>query len=241
MFAILRLFTMERSNLSISEIEKELEYPKSTIFRILNSLIKENFIVQHPDTQRYSIGVEFFRLGSIFQSNLDIRGTSLPIMEELAESSLETVELNIIDGIERLCIEKIDSPQPVRNFVRIGDRHPLHLGASGKCLLAFTDTKNQEELLSEIRQEYKVDVPKIRSELKLIQQNGYSLTKGERVPGSFAVSAPLYGESGRLVGSITLAGPVQRFSKESEEDLVRMVTESATNISKSFGNFITNV
>src|SRR5690625_4502964 len=148
MFAILSMFSMDRTSLSISEIEKELGYPKSTIFRILNSLIEGDFIEQDPDTHRYLIGMQFFRLGSIFQSQLDLRNVSLPVMKQLSKESQETIELNIVDETNRFCIEKIDSPLAVRNFVQIGDRHPLHLGASGKSLLAFVEQKEQEKIIS---------------------------------------------------------------------------------------------
>jgi len=237
MFAILAMFSMERTSLSISEIEKELGYPKSTIFRILNTLIKADYIVQDPDTHRYSIGMQFFRLGSIFQSQLDLRNVSLPIMKELSKQSSETIELNIIDGTNRFCIEKIDSPLAVRNFVRIGDRHPLHLGASGKSLLAFLNKEEQERVLSRLEEEHDIKTQDLREDLQDIVKKGYAFTKGERVLGSFAVSAPLFDEQGELMASLTLAGPIQRLSEERETELIKLLTNSAKRISENFGNF----
>ncbi len=237
MFSILGMFTMDTPSLSISEIERELNYPKSTIFRILNTLIKADYIVQNPDTHRYSLGMQFFRLGSIFQSQLDLRNISLPVMKQLAKDSLETVELNIIDETSRFCIEKIDSPLTVRNFVQIGDRHPLHLGASGKCLLAFLNLDIQNHLLMRLGEQYDVKIQGLKEDLKRIRNKGYAFTKGERVVGSFAVSAPLYDEGGGLIASITLSGPIQRLNGERENELINLLTNSATIISQSFGNF----
>lgn len=237
MFAILAMFSMERTSLSISEIEKELGYPKSTVFRILNTLIKADYIEQDPDTHRYSVGMQFFRLGSIFQSQLDLRNVSLPFMKELAEKSLETIELNIVDETSRLCIEKIDSPLAVRNFVQIGDRHSLHLGASGKILLTFLEVEEQERVLSKLQSEHDIRIQDLREDLQEIKEKGYAFTKGERVPGSFAVSAPLLNEQGKLMAGLTLAGPIQRLSKERENELIQLLTGSAKKISEYFGNF----
>src|SRR5699024_1247957 len=223
MFAILSMFSMDRTSLSISEIEKELGYPKSTIFRILNSLIKGDFIEQNPDTQRYSIGMQFFRLGSIFQSQLDLRNVSLPIMQQLSKDSQETIELNIIDETNRFCIEKIDSPLAVRNFGQVGDRHPSHLGASGKTLLAFVEQEQQDELLSRLTEEYEINISDLRSDLQEIKVKGFSFTRGERVIGSFAVSAPILDGEGTLMATITLAGPIQRLSEERESELVQLL------------------
>lgn len=237
MFNILAMFSMERTSLSISEIEKELEYPKSTIFRILNTLIKADYIEQDPDTHRYSLGRQFFRLGSIFQSQLDLRNVSLPIMKRLAKRTSETIELNIVDETNRFCIEKIDSPLAVRNFVQIGDRHPLHLGASGKILLAFLNKEAQDQVLSVLEEDYDFKVKDLREDLQDIYKKGYAFTKGERVLGSFAVSAPIFDEYGELMGSLTLAGPIQRLSEERENELITLLTSSAKEISEYFGNF----
>jgi len=237
MFAILSMFSMDRTSLSISEIEKELGYPKSTIFRILNSLIKGDFIEQDPDTHRYLIGMQFFRLGSIFQSQLDLRNVSLPFMKELSKNSSETIELNIIDETNRFCIEKIDSPLAVRNFVQVGDRHPLHLGASGKTLLAFVEREKQDELLSRLSEKYEIDISTLRSDLQEIKTRGYSFTKGERVIGSFAVSAPILDGEGTLMATLTLAGPIQRLSEEREAELVKLLTVAAKKVSERFGYF----
>lgn len=237
MFEILSLFTMERTSLSISEIEKETGYPKSTIFRILNSLIEGEFIEQDPDTHRYLIGMQFFRLGSIFQSQLDLRNVSLPFMKKLSKDSQETIELNIVDGTNRFCIEKIDSPLAVRNFVQVGDRHPLHLGASGKSLLAFMDKKEQDSVISKLSEEYEIDIPELRQDLLDIKEKGYAFTKGERVIGSFAVSAPILDGEGSLMATITLAGPIQRLSEERESELIKLLTAAAKKISEKFGYF----
>src|SRR5690625_4362665 len=230
MFAILAMFSMERTSLSISEIEKELGYPKSTIFRILNTLIKADFIAQDPDTHRYSVGMQFFRLGSIFQSQLDLRNVSLPIMKELAKKSSETIELNIIDETNRFCIEKIDSPLAVRNFVQIGDRHSLHLGASGKSLLSFLNREEQDRVLSQLEDEHDIRIQDLREDIQDIREKGYAFTKGERVAGSFAVSAPLFDEHGELIAGLTLAGPIQRLSEERENELIQLLTNAARKI-----------
>lgn len=110
MTTILTLFSIDRPTLFIKEIQEELNIPKSTAFRILDTLEKLNFIQRNEATHEYSLGYQFFRLGSIYQMNLDYRTVALPYMKELMEETKETVELNILDGIHRVCIEKIDSP-----------------------------------------------------------------------------------------------------------------------------------
>lgn len=231
---------MDRTSLSISEIQEELSQPKSTVFRILKTMENGNFIQKNADNHRYSLGFQFFRLGSIYQNQLDFRTTALPIMQKIVDESSETVELNIIDQLSRVCIEKIDSPLDVRNFVRVGERKPLHLGASGKILLAFLDNAERERVLRLLEEKHDLQLMNFKKELKRIQEKGYSFTKGERVPGSFAIAAPILGAGGELVASVTLAGPIQRLSEERENNLIHLLTRSAKEISEHLGYFQSN-
>jgi len=237
MFNILALYSMERTSLSISEIQEELGYPKSTIFRILDTLEAFGYIERNPDNHRYSLGFNFFRLGSIVQSQLDFRTVSLPIMKEIARETSETVELNIMDGNNRICIEKVDSPLDVRNFVRIGERKPLHLGASGKVLIAFLPDRVQRQVLEELAQEEQIDMEKLKKDIVKIRSRGYEVTKGERVPGSFAVASPIFDHNGEIIASLTIAGPIQRLSDEREEKLIDTLLKGTKKICEQMGYF----
>jgi len=242
MMSILSLYSMDRPSLSISEIQKETEYPKSTIFRILNTLEKRDYIKRNPDNHRYSLDFQFFRLGSIVQNELDFRQVALPIMEELSKSTNETVEINIIDDISRVCVEKIDSTQDVRNFVRVGERRPLYLGASGKVLLAFVNEKERERILTAIsEQNSNIDVKKIKEQITSIKEKGYCVTRGERVTGSYAVSAPVFDHTGNMIASLTVAGPIQRLSEEYVQTLVNLLQQSTSKLNEQLGYFRSKV
>lgn len=237
MFAILNLFTMDRNKLTIAEIEEELGLPKSTIFRVLNTLTEADFLEKDEHSHDYAPGFQFFRLGSIFQSNLDVRSVALPVMEDLVAASEETIELNIIDDIYRICIEKIDSPLPVRNFVSVGDRHPIHLGASGKILLSFTPDKEQEKKIDQLAEKYEAKTADLKEAVIETKKQGYAVTRGERVLGSFAIAAPILDSAGNLVASLTIAGPIQRLSQEREGELVQLIQNGAAKVSKHLGYF----
>jgi DNA-binding IclR family transcriptional regulator len=237
MFEVLSLFSMNRTSLSISEIQKETGLPKSTVFRILNTMEFYNYIEQNSENHRYSLGFNFFRLGSIYQAQLDFRKTALPIMKKIVEETDETVELNIISGVSRICVEKVDSPLEFRNFVQIGDRKPIHLGASGKVLLTFLSDFEFKMTVDELQKDEQIDMDKLKQDVTKIKSKGYEITKGERVPGSFAIATPIFESKGNLLASLTIAGPIQRITDEREIELKTILCEASKEICAKLGYF----
>lgn len=237
MINILSLFTINRTSLSIKEIKEELDIPKSTIFRILYTLEEHGYIKKNDATHEYSIGHEFFRLGSIYHANLNYRSVAIPLMQSLMEETLETVELNILDGINRVCIEKIDSPMDVRNFVQVGQRKTAYLGASGKVMLAFLSEEEQKQIYREIEALDLLDIDQFKNELSEIRKAGYAITQGERIIGLYSIATPILGPNGKLIAGLTLAGPIQRLSEERVAFLIAKCVQTAKKISKQLGYY----
>lgn len=237
MIQILGMFSIDKTTLSIKEIQEELKFPKSTIFRILATLEHHSYIQRNIATHEYSIGHQFFRLGSIYQSNLDYRRVALPEMQKLMEETQETVELNILDGINRVCIEKIDSPLDVRNFVRVGERKSAYIGASGKVMLAFLSDEEKVKVYKEVQDLNVVDMKRFKEELQAIKTAGYAFTQGERIVGTYAIAAPILGPNGNLIAGITLAGPIQRLSEERSAQLKAQCVQTAKKISTFLGYY----
>lgn len=231
MLKIIECFDEDKSELMIRDIVEETKLHKSTVFRILYTLEKNGYIQKNEETHKYSLGFKFFRIGSVALNQFDIRKIALPYMKELSKETNETISLNVIDNFERVCIEKIDSPKTVINFVRIGHSNPLHIGASGKCLLAFWSTNKQEEYFK--RNGFNArEIETLNNEIQTIRRLGYSMSIEERSKGSFAVSAPILNFKNEIIASLTLIGPLQRFEKEK---FVRLLLKVTADISGSLG------
>ncbi|OUM90394.1 MAG: hypothetical protein BAA01_16265 [Bacillus thermozeamaize] len=231
---ILNCFSLEKREWSIKELHEQTGYNKSTIYRLLATLQEHGYMEQNPVNQKYYLGFRFFHLGSIVLNSMDLRQAALPIMKRLAEETKETIELNIIDQNQRVCIDKVDSPETVRNFVRVGERNPLHLGASGKILLAHLERAIQRQIL----EKYGIDPEQqehILSELDKIQSEGFVVTRGERVPGSFAIAVPIRDHTNKVIAGLTMAGPIQRLTDEHLNDSILKVKRAGLEISERLG------
>ncbi|MFT9846195.1 IclR family transcriptional regulator [Aneurinibacillus sp. REN35] len=236
--SVVECFSFDQMELSISDIQRKTGYPKSTIFRLLATLEKRHYIEQDKESQKYRLGHMFFRLGAIVQEQFDLRKIALSVMRELAVTTNETVTLNTFDDTKRICIERVDSPERVRNFVRIGERNSLCRGATGKTMLAFLNEREQMRIM-DAEAEYIDDRGRLEQELHEIRQHGYGITRGDRIQGSFAVSAPIFDHSAQLLGTLSIAGPVQRLNEEHERFLITTVLEASRNISEKLGYIAT--
>lgn len=235
---LLLVFAEDAREIGVTELSQRLSLPKATVHRLLGGLVSRGLLTHDPASGRYRLGPLAFRLGSAFLRSLDVRQAALPVMQELARRTGETVNLNVVQGIHRVCIEKVDSVQDVRHFVELGRPLPLFAGASGKVLLAHLEPSTVEEVLRSVRPltaRTVTDPSRIRAELQRIRRQGFAVSAGERVDGASAVSAPVRDGQGRVVAGLTVSGPSYRFPPGRVRELIPQVVHAAAEISARLG------
>lgn len=237
---ILFCFSQEEPELGISELSKKLGLYKSNVFRLLKTLEQRGLVSKNEQNQKYRLGLKLFDLGNIVISQIEVRSVALPVMRELSEKTRETVTLNIASNGERVCIEKVESVEDIRNFVQIGMHNPLYLGASGKVLLAFLPEEEVAELLEnlgEVRsaQGEMISKESLLKDINEIRIQGYAYTHGERNREAASISAPIFDHTGKLAAGIAVSGPNIRFTDERVKDIARLTVEAAKEISYRMG------
>ena len=70
-----------------------------------------------------------------------------PTLHKLSVDTGESAALHVRAGLQRICVEQVPSPQPVRYTARVGASNPLHTGSMGKLLLAFSDPSDLGDML----------------------------------------------------------------------------------------------
>lgn len=237
---ILNCFSLNNKELSITEIAKMLKLHKSTIYRMMVSLEDENFVTSNLETKKYRLGIKLLELGNIVQKQIEIRKYSLPIMREIANKTKESVDLNILSGWKKISIERIDSSYPIREVIQLGKGLPIYCAASGKVIMAFLS----DEMIDNIIQSQKlvpltpktiIDPLKLKEDLKEIQRNKYAISFEEGVLGTAAVAAPIFDYSGKVIASLSISGPVDRFTKDKISLYIPLVKEATEKISFLIG------
>lgn len=237
---VLCCFTRSEPELGISEVAAKLNMYKSTTYRILKTMEHYGFVVQGIDNQKYRLGFKLFDLGTVVISGLEVRDVALPFMRSLCEKTNETVALNIMDGNDRVCIEKVDSSQSLRNVIPIGFRNPIYLAAAGKVLLAYSSNDiihkiiYHNELINTMSGKI-IDPDKLYIELQEIRDRGYTFSNKEVSNDSSAVAAPIRNHTNTVVASLSIHGPEHRFTDERKRYFLNELIATAHNISVRSG------
>ena len=230
---ILNTFSVEESELTLTEIALRISLAKSTTTRLLNTLENNGLVTKDPDTLKYKLGQKLSYLGYVANRSIHVGNVALPIMKDLRDKTKETVNLYLLDDEYRVCIEQMEGLQSLRHMVQIGQKLPLWAGAGGKALLAFQNSQFQHRIKRLVKPEEKW--PSLQKEFQEIITDGCSSSSDEREVGSSAVAAPIFGVDGTVHYSLSISGPTQRFSKERIEELLVLVRSGALQISESLG------
>jgi DNA-binding IclR family transcriptional regulator len=221
--AILECFSIEKSALTLQEIYRKVELPKSTTFRLVTTLQNAGYLMQRADS-RYTLSYKLLLLGSVVSETLDVREVTRPIMEELARSTGETVTLSTRSGHERVCLDVVESSSLLRSIVWPGDRLPLLYGATGKMFLAQLDDKTIEQIrVAQQIARKKVSRRALMQIVADIRLHGYAVTRDDRVDGVMAISVAIRDASREVRYCMTITGPSQRFVEREAAFIDQMV------------------
>jgi IclR family transcriptional regulator, KDG regulon repressor len=229
----------------VSEMSKFLKIDKSSTSRILKSLEDLDWVKKLP-SEEYVLGNKFLGLGLSFISEIDIRRISLPYLYDLNNISKETVSLVLRVGLlEDMCVDQVQSPNPIRHVISLGQKDPLWSGSPGKVILANLESEELDTIFSIWRKAGDLvlasgqtqDLDLLRSELPLIKTQGYAITHSERVQLITSISAPVF-ERNKAVGTVTITGPLPRFDEKIAKTFIVPLIQTTQNINTRTGSSI---
>jgi DNA-binding IclR family transcriptional regulator len=223
----------------VTELSAELHLAKSTVYRMLQTLVGHGYAVQEPASGRYRLGLKFLELGALVLNGLSIRTIAQPHLQALMEKTRETVQLGLLEGHEVVYADKIESQQTIRMYSRVGRRSPLHCTALGKSLLAYQPEETVRAVLAgELRRytPYTITAAsRLREELQRIREEGYALDNEEFEEGLRCVAAPVRDHTEAVAASLGVAGPAARLGSGQLPALVTYVREAADAVSAALG------
>jgi DNA-binding IclR family transcriptional regulator len=207
---LLKAFQEGDTTLSLAELAARTQQYKSTVLRLLASLQQFGFI-QRDAEGRYRLGPEIARLAALYTGSFALEPIVMPVLQALVDRTRESAAFHVRQGEQRLCLYRVDSPQPIRDHIRAGDLLPLERGVGGRVLLAFSGQHG--------------------AVFDKVRRDRVAALKGDRQEGVAGVAAPVFGPAGQLVGALTVTLPTQRFKTE----FAPVVRDAAKHLTEALG------
>jgi IclR family KDG regulon transcriptional repressor len=235
---ILDLFLSKKATLSESDISGFIKMPQSTTYKYLSILRQYRLLDYDPESRAYRLGSKFFEFSEALHSQAKIDKVALPFMKKLFNEVEETVTLAILVNGKCYCLETIGREDGLAFIIKRGSELPLHCGASGQILLAFSETEDIELFLKRAKLEKYTEKTitnpdRLRRKLSGVKKAGYADSEGELHAGGRALAAPVFDHLGKICASISVAGPVQRMTDDRIDRIRNIVVKYAKGITEN--------
>ena len=207
--SVLECFSASTPELSLQEISRRLGLPKSSTFRLVNSLEQLDLLVR-LENQKYCLSLKICRLGDLARASLDVRHAARPIMQELASLSNESVTLFALARHEFRCLEVCAPSAPLMVLYRPGQRSPLTLGAASLVLMAYLPENALKSVLPAVARRVRHSRRELQSILAHVKQQQYAVSHGGAFAGISALSVPVFSLDANAHYSLSIVMPTVR-------------------------------
>ena len=209
-FSVLEMLGHASRGLSLAELVRQSNIPKSTLFRILVTLQKRHCVVWDEENRSYRLGSMLWSLGSSFLDQSDIYRMAAVHMKDLAEKTRETIFLGEMEDDEVVYLRRMESPRSVTVVKKLGQRVPMHCTATGMAMLAFMpreqiDAFLERTTLAAFNEATITDRQALLERLSQIKRDGYAVVDGEFNEELLCISAPVFDHTRQPRASLTVA------------------------------------
>jgi DNA-binding IclR family transcriptional regulator len=237
---ILEMLSRSKHGLSVAEIVRNLELPKSTSHTLLLTLERRGYLHRNDQTHRYLFGFKFFSLANMVLAGNELREQAAPMLRSLMSACGLTVHLAILEKYDVVLVDKVEPPGLIKLATWIGKRMDAHCTGVGKALIAYLPEAELDELIAEHRlprhnEGTIASVRKLKMQLAEIRKLGYSFDDEEDEVGLRCIGCPTFDSTGKVVAAISISGTVSQITPENMLTLVQKVKRTSSAISEHFG------
>lgn len=224
---------------TLDELTRVLDEPRSSVHRILNTLV-ENELLQRPGQRGgYRMGPKVMTWGSTFLRAVNVidefRVVASPIVARLDE----TMQLAVLDWPDVVFVAHLDSQRPVRLATEVGRRLPAHATAAGKVLLAFSGTCTVDRYrdceMRKLTARTVTSAEELERQLGRVRRRGWAEASEEASENLTCLAAPVHGHDGRVAAAMTICVPEPSLKVSYRKELARELLEACNELSRLIG------
>lgn len=204
---ILDCFLQQQRPLTLAEVNAALDLNKSSVYRLLETLVAGGLLAKDAYTRGYTLGIKVAQLAGQLGTRFQLVDLAAPLLQRLRDGTGETAALHVRIGDGRLCISQLASPRPVRMMLEVNQPYPLHRGAAGKAFLAHLPAPYVRDLAAGLPP---VERHALLSQLGDVRRLGFAVSRSEIIAETTSVCAPVLDRAGQPVVVVGVHGPAYR-------------------------------
>jgi DNA-binding IclR family transcriptional regulator len=217
--ALLDAFEVNEQTVSLSELSRRLNMGKSTVLRTARTLGRSGYLVQ-TDDGRWRLGPAAGWLGVRYQTSFDVDNVIDSLLRHLSSVTGETAAFFVREGHSRTCVARVDRTSLARIHVRVGEKLPLEKGASGRVLLAFSNSANPVD--------------------ENIRKQGFYVSIGERDANMSSIAIPVLAAQRKIFGALCISGLTLRLPSEVLRSHLPLLIGAGSRLSRTLSQNVSN-
>lgn len=208
---VLNVLAREPYEFTALEISKDTEMNRSTVHRLLTTLVQSGMVVQNSSSQKYMIGPQAYHLGMAYKYHFDSDDAIKMIINDVAKSLNMNVGYSVKDGLDVISFYETEQYSDVIFGYKLGSRWPIYRGACARSVLAFHEPFDEvESLIRSCNMRPKTpntftDADKLISEYQATKARGYAVSDEESIIGAIGIGYPVRNSAGEVVATISVA------------------------------------
>ena len=203
--------------MGISDIDEHVDIGKSTVHRVLDTLMSYNYIEQVEDSTKYRLSWKFFEVGQSIPAQRNLLNLNTDALQNICEKYGESVNMGIHSDDSMIIISRMVPRTNMAANVPIGSKMPLHASSMGKIAVCeFDETDLRKLYPSNDLPIYTPNtiktIDEFVNELAKVKQQGYAIDDQELYSGITCIAAPIKDFSGKTVAGVSVSGTSSRMT-----------------------------
>ncbi|MCP3890141.1 MAG: IclR family transcriptional regulator [Desulfobulbaceae bacterium] len=241
--AILNLFNLDQSFLTLSEISRLSGINKTSTYRLTNTLVQLGYLKKNTRNKLLSLGPRAFVLGHYFFHGFNLLQSLKPIIDKNFFEHKISVDSALFHENSLISLYRREMPNLIHFRLPL-IMFKLYARAMGKAVLANLEEPELNDFLNSVKLKKltpytRVDKQDILDDIQLTKNRGYSINNQEYVKGLICIGAPLINHNcNRVVGAVSLDFTTAEFSLE---DIQHNFPQILTKLANECSDIITSV
>ncbi len=236
--AILEVLHDYPDGLSLQNLTEKTGQIKSSVHRILRSLMHHGYIEQDAPGGAYRLGIQCLVLARRVRVATSLVELARPYSRDLCESFDESSYIAVLRDGRGVFLDVQETKRDLRLVGPLGAEVHFHATAAGKAMAAYFPKNRAEEFLSGLRQQHLtkrtlVSRSQVEREWATVRRRGYSVNDEETIQGAIFLAAPVFDANGMICASISIGLPKPRYSRKLGDQIVTRLKENCRRLSEA--------